>query len=151
MPCGLELVMCRAVEIDSRPVLGHYVHTCASPPGSRDGGTQVHRLSRVPDRCYFFSEKGLGGWGVVRICRCLLLSHQHGAPHNELKPGRCPLGPQTYMSRHTIPREAVPGSSGSLGPLRGSPHLPSVQGIECLSRILGIRVFSRAWKEIPHC
>ena len=88
--------------------------------------------------------RSLGYAGVPR------LSHQHVAPCNELKPWRCPLGPQTYMSRYPIPREVGPGSSGPLGPLQGLPHLPSVQGVECLTRILGIRVFSRAWKEIPH-
>ena len=150
MPCGSELVMGRAAEIDSRPVLGHHVHICASPPGCSDGATQSHWLSRVPYRRHLLSEEGLGGREVVRICRCPRLSHQHVAPCNELKPWRCPLGPQTYMFRHPIPREVGPGSSGSLGPLQGLPHLPSVQGVECLTRILGIRVFSRAWKEIPH-
>ena len=142
--------MSRAAEIDSRPVLGYHVHICASPPGSSDGGTQSHQLSRVPHRRYLLSEEGLGGREVVRICRCPRTSHQHGAPYNELKPRRCPLGPQTYMSRYPIPREVGPGSSGPLGPLQGLPHLPSAQGVECLTRILGIRVFSRAWKEIPH-
>ena len=78
------------------------------------------------------------------------LSHQHGAPYHELKAGRCPLGPQTYTSWYPIPREIGPGSSGSLGPLQGLPHLPSVQGVECSIRILRIRVFSRAWKETPY-
>ena len=142
--------MSRAAEIDSRPVLGYHVHICASPPGSSDGGTQSHRLSRVPHRRYLLSEEGLGGREVVRICRCPRTSHQHGAPYNELKARRCPLEPQTYMSRCPIPREVGPGSSGPLGPLQGLPHLPSAQGVECLTRILGIRVFSRAWKEIPH-
>lgn len=144
MPCVSELVMGRAAEIDSRPVLGHHVHICASPPGCSDGGTQSHRLSRVPYQRHLLSEEGLGGREVVRICRCPRLSHQHVAPCNELKPWRCPLGPQTYMSRYPIPREVGPGSSGPLGPLQGLPHLPSVQGVECLTRILGIRVFSPA-------
>ena len=134
--------MGRAAEIDSRPVLGYHVHICAAPPGSSDGGTQSHQLSRVPHRRYLLSEEGLGGREVVRICRCPRTSHQHGAPYNELKARRCPLGPQTYMSRCPIPREVGPGSSGPLGPLQGLPHLPSVQGVECLTRILGIRVFS---------
>ena len=150
MPSVSELVMGRAAVIDSRLVLGHHVHICASPPGCSGGGTQSHRLSRVPCQRHLLSEEGLGGREVVRICRCPRLSHQHVAPCNELKPWRCPLGPQTYMSRYPIPREVGPGSSGPLGPLQGLPHLPSVQGVECLTRILGIRVFSRAWKEIPH-